>query len=317
MKRIVVTGAGGQIGSWLVPELRARYGTENVLATDIREIGGESESGPFRVLDATDGHALGEAVREHRADAIFHLAAMLSAVGEKNPRRAWDVNMSSLLAVLGVAREHGCSAFTPSSIAVFGPSSPKDPTPQDTVMRPETMYGVTKVAGELLCDYYHGRYGVDTRGLRFPGLISYGAPPGGGTTDWAVDIYYQAVEQGLYTCFLGPDTYIDMMYMPDAVRAAIDVMEADPDVLEHRNAFNVTAFQLAPAQLAEVIRRHVSGFEIKYDVDPVRQAIAESWPDRIDDTAARAEWGWAPEYDIEAMTVDMLNNVATLPKGAT
>lgn len=310
MNRILVTGAGGQIGSWLVPKLRELYGEANVLATDIRHLGPEmSEAGPFQVLDATDARAVGQAVMRHDADAVYHLAAILSAVGEKDPRLAWHVNMASLEAVLEVAREQGCAVFTPSSIGVFGPDSPKDPTPQDTVMRPRTMYGVTKVAGELLCDYYHARHGVDTRGVRFPGLISYGAPPGGGTTDWAVDIYYKAVAEGRYTSFLGPDTYIDMMYMPDAVRAAVQVMEADPDRLKHRNAFNVTAFQLAPAQLAEVIRAHVPGFEIDYDVDPVRQAIAESWPDRIDDSAAREEWGWAPEYDIETMTVDMLTNL--------
>lgn len=310
MNRILVTGAGGQIGSWLVPKLRELYGDAHVLATDIRHLGSEmSDAGPFQVLDATDARAVGQAVMRHDADTVYHLAAILSAVGEKDPRLAWHVNMASLEAVLEVAREQGCAVFTPSSIGVFGPDSPKDPTPQDTVMRPRTMYGVTKVAGELLCDYYHTRHGVDTRGVRFPGLISYGAPPGGGTTDWAVDIYYKAVEEGKYTSFLGPDTYIDMMYMPDAVRAAIQVMEADPEALKHRNAFNVTAFQLAPAQLAEVIAAHVPGFTIDYDVDPVRQSIAESWPDRVDDTAAREEWGWAPEYDIEAMTVDMLKNL--------
>ncbi|MEQ8330009.1 MAG: NAD-dependent epimerase/dehydratase family protein [Longimicrobiales bacterium] len=310
MNRILVTGAGGQIGAWLVPALRERYGSANVLATDIRTLDtGMTESGPFQVLDATDRRAVGQAVMRHDADVVYHLAAVLSAVGEKDPRLAWHVNMASLEAVLEVAREQECAVFTPSSIGVFGPDSPKDPTPQDTVMRPRTMYGVTKVAGELLCDYYHSRYGVDTRGVRFPGLISYGAPPGGGTTDWAVDIFHKAVSEGRYTSFLGPDTLIDMMYMPDAVRAAIDVMEADPDRLRHRNAFNVTAFQLAPAGLARVIAAHVPGFEIDYDVDPVRQSIAESWPDRIDDSAARDEWGWAPEYDVEAMVVDMLKNL--------
>lgn len=310
MRRIVVTGAGGQIGSWLVPKLRELYGDARVLATDIRTPEGElAEGGPFQVLDATDRKAVGQAVMRHDADTVYHLAAILSAVGERDPRLAWHVNMTSLEAVLEVAREQGCAVFTPSSIGVFGPESPKDPTPQDTVMRPRTMYGVTKVAGELLCDYYHARHGVDTRGVRYPGLISHGAPPGGGTTDWAVDIFYQAVENGRYTCFLEPDATLDMMYMPDAVRAAIEVMEADADRLEHRNAFNVTAMQLSPERLTEVIRARIPGFEIDYDVDPVRQAIAESWPDRIDDSAAREEWGWRHEYDAEAMTDDMLDNI--------
>ncbi len=306
MKRILVTGAGGQIGSWLVPELRRTYGDDAVLATDIRTLGADVvEAGPFQVLDATDVRAVGQAVMRHHVDAVFHLAAILSAVGERDPRLAWHVNMTALEAVLEVSREQGCRVFTPSSIGVFGPESPKNPTPQDTIMRPRTVYGITKVAGELLCDYYYRRYGVDTRGVRYPGLISYGAPPGGGTTDWAVDIFYQAVEHGRYTCFLGEGTQLDMMYMPDAIRAAIGVMEADPDRLTHRNAFNVTAMQLAPETLAAEIRKHVPDFALDYDVDPVRQSIAESWPDRIDDTAARDEWGWNPEYDAAAMTADM------------
>ncbi|MDH5589471.1 MAG: L-threonine 3-dehydrogenase [Gemmatimonadota bacterium] len=310
MKRILVTGSGGQIGSWLVPRLRELYGESNVLATDIRTLSAEVvEAGPFQVLDATDVRAVGQAVMRHEADTVFHLAAILSAIGEKDPRLAWHVNMTSLEAVLEVSREQRCAVFTPSSIGVFGPDSPKDPTPQDTVMRPHTIYGITKVAGELLCDYYARRYGVDTRGVRYPGLISYGAPPGGGTTDWAVDIFYQAVEHGRYSCFLAEGTQLDMMYMPDAISAAIGVMEADPDRLAHRNAFNVTAMQLAPETLAAEIRKHVPGFELTYDVDPVRQGIAESWPDRIDDTAARREWGWKPEYDMAAMTADMLHHL--------
>ncbi len=266
-------------------------------------------AGPFQVLDATDAKALGHAVMRHRADTVFHLAAILSAIGEKDPRLAWHVNMGSLEAVLEVAREQRCAVFTPSSIGVFGPETPKDPTPQDTLMRPATMYGITKVAGELLCDYYHTRFGVDTRGVRFPGLISYGAPPGGGTTDWAVDIFYKAVKHGRYTCFLGPDTQLDMMYMPDAIRAAIEIMEADPARLVHRNAFNVTAMQLTPERLAGEIRAHLPDFEIDYDVDPVRQAIADSWPDRIDDSAAREEWDWKPVFDAAAMTADMLQHL--------
>jgi len=307
LKRILVTGAGGQIGSWLVPELRRRYGAASVLATDIRTLSPEAVSaGPFQVVDATNAKAVGQAVMRHRADAIYHLAAILSAVGERDPRLAWHVNMTSLEAVLEVAREQGCAVFTPSSIGAFGSDTPKNPTPQDTLMRPSTIYGITKVAGELLCDYYYERYGVDTRGVRFPGLISYGAPPGGGTTDWAVDIFRGAVEHGRYTCFVRADTQLDMMYMPDAVRAAVGIMEADPDRLVHRNAFNIAAMQLTPERLAAKIREHVHGFEISYEVDPVRQSIADSWPDGMDDSAAREEWGWKPEYDLAAMTEDML-----------
>ncbi|HSM60288.1 MAG TPA: L-threonine 3-dehydrogenase [Longimicrobiales bacterium] len=310
MKRILVTGAGGQIGSWLVPRLREIYGDAAVLATDIRTLGADFVgAGPFQVLDATDARAVGQAVMRHGADTVYHLAAILSAIGERDPRLAWHVNMSGLEAVLEVSREQGCAIFTPSSIGVFGPESPKDPTPQDTVMRPRTIYGITKVAGELLCDYYHRRYGVDTRGVRYPGLVSYGAPPGGGTTDWAVEIFHRAAADGRYTCFLAEGTQLDMMYMPDAIRAAVEVMEADPGRLVHRNAFNVTAMQLSPETLAAEIARHVPGFTIDYEVDPVRQSIAESWPERIDDSAAREEWGWEHEYDAAAMTADMLEHL--------
>jgi nucleoside-diphosphate-sugar epimerase len=274
------------------------------------------DAGPFQVLDATDAKGVGQAVMRHEADTIYHLAAILSAIGERDPRLAWHVNMSSLEAVLEVAREQGCAVFTPSSIGAFGPSTPKDPTPQDTLMRPATMYGITKVAGELLCDYYHHRYGVDTRGVRFPGLISHGAPPGGGTTDWAVDIFYKAIKHGSYRCFLSSDTQLDMMYMPDAIDALVGVMEADPSRLLHRNAFNVTGMQLTPENLSAEIRKHLPGFTIEYDVDPVRQAIADSWPDRIDDTAAREEWDWSPSFDAAAMTEDMLKHLTAAQNGA-
>jgi len=310
VKKILVTGAGGQIGSELVPALRARYGSDNVLSTDIRSPDRDTlDAGPFQVLDATDPRAVGATAMRFGADTIYHLAAILSAVGERDPRLAYQVNMNGLHAVLEVAREQRLALFVPSSIAAFGPTTPPDPTPQDTIQRPTTMYGVTKVSGELLCDYYHLRYGVDARGVRYPGIISHGAPPGGGTTDWAVDIFYHAVRGQPYDCFLEADAQLDMMYMPDAIRAAIDVMEADPATLRHRNAFNVTAMQLAPKDLSAVIRRHVPDFEIRYEVDPVRQAIADSWPRRIDDTAAREEWGWKPEFDVEAMTRDMLENL--------
>jgi nucleoside-diphosphate-sugar epimerase len=318
LNRILVTGAGGQIGSWLVPRLRDLYGASAVMATDVRHLGSEvTDAGPFQVLDATDVRAVGQAAMRHGADTIYHLAAILSAIGERDPRLAWHVNMSSLEAVLEVAREQKCAVFTPSSIGAFGPYTPKDPTPQDTLMRPTTMYGITKVAGELLCDYYHTRFGVDTRGVRFPGLISYGALPGGGTTDWAVDIFYQAVEKGSYTCFLEPDAQLDMMYMPDAVDALVGVMEADPDKLVHRNAFNVTSMQLTPQGLAAEIRTHIPSFTIEYDVDPVRQSIADSWPDRIDDSAAREEWGWSPQYDMATMTTDMLQHLTPEGHGDT
>ena len=309
MKRILVTGAAGQVGTELVPALRAAFGVDAVLATDIR-VPDEPGDGPFRTLDALDTNALGAAVDEHRADTIYHLAALLSATAERNPQKAYAVNMQSLVNVLEAAREKGLAVFTPSSIAAFGPDTPADPTPQDTIQRPTSMYGVTKVAGELLCDYYALRYGVDARGVRYPGLISYTAPPGGGTTDYAVEIFHHALLHGRYTCFLAADTQLDMMYMPDGVRAAIEVMQADPERLKHRNAFNITAMQLTPASLANAIRRHLPEFTIEYDVDPVRQAIAESWPRRLDDSAARAEWDWRPEYDTEAMVADMLEKLA-------
>ncbi len=306
MSRIVVTGAAGQVGSEMVTALRSRYGQEAVLATDIKPPNAVMEPGSFLLLDVTDAAAVSEIVREHETDKIFHLAAILSARGEAAPQAAWAVNMGGLYNVLEVARQEGCAVFTPSSIAAFGPSTPPDRTPQDTIQRPSTVYGVTKVAGELLCDYYFERFGVDARGVRYPGLISHVTPPGGGTTDFAVEIYYEAVANGRYTCFLGPETQLDMMYMPDAIRGSIELMEAAPDRLIHRNAFNMTAMQVTPESLAAAIREHIPNFSITYDVDPVRQGIADSWPRRIDDTAARDEWGWQPEYDLASMTEDMI-----------
>lgn len=297
------------MGSELVPALRAAYGADAVLATDIKPAQGELADGLFETLDCMDAKALASAVTRHKADTVFHLAALLSATAEKQPQRGYELNMGTLLNVLEVARANRCAVFTPSSIAAFGPTTPGDPTPQDTIQRPTTMYGVTKVAGELLCDYYHAKYDLDTRGLRYPGLISYVAPPGGGTTDYAVDIFYQALQSNRYTCFLAADTQLDMMYMPDAVRASIEVMEAPADQLQHRNAFNVTAMQLTPARLAQLIAEELPGFTIQYEVDPVRQKIAESWPQRLDDSAARAEWGWAPRYDARAMVKDMIQQL--------
>jgi len=308
MRRILVTGALGQIGSELVPALAARHGADAVVGSDIRmpPSGSTPDGWHFEFLDSTNLRQIQDLVRKHDIGTIYHLAALLSAVAEEKPHVAWELNMGGLYKVLEVARQSRCAVFFPSSIGAFGPGTPKDKTPQDTIQRPSTMYGVTKVAGELLCDYYHRRFGVDTRGLRFPGLISYVAPPGGGTTDYAVAIFYDALRHGRYTCFLAPDCRLDMMYMPDAVRALVDLMEAEPARLQHRNAFNVTAMNFTPEELASEIRLHLPHFRLDYDVDPVRQAIADSWPNSLDDSAARAEWGWLPTFDLPTMVADML-----------
>lgn len=310
MQKILVTGATGQIGTALVPALRERYGPANVVAA------GHSAkpapallSGPYVSLDILDRAQLSKIVKEHNIDTIFHLAALLSAKAETQPEPAWEINVNGLRHVLETARAAGCAVFHPSSIGAFGPSTPADLTPQVTIQRPTTLYGVAKVTGELLCDYYFTRYGVDTRGVRFPGLISYEARPGGGTTDYAVDIFYAALKEKHYTCFLAPGTYLDMMYMDDAIRAAIMVMEADPAKLIDRNAFNVTAMSFAPEELAAEIVKHLPGFTMDYQVDPLRQAIADSWPNRLDDSAARQQWGWQPQYDLASMTKEMLERL--------
>ena len=310
-RRILVTGALGQIGSELVPAQRARYGADRVIPSGRHMPGPDSpiSHGPFELVDCTERPQIDEVVRRHDVGTIYHLAGILSAVAEDKPQMAWHTNMDGLCQVLEVAREHSCAVFFPSSIGAFGPTTPRDRTPQDTLQRPTTMYGITKVAGEMLCDYYCKRFGIDTRGLRLPGIISYVAPPGGGTTDYAVDIFYQAVRSRRYTCFLRPDTRLDMMYMPDALRAMIELMDAEPKRLEHRNAFNITAMSFTPEELAAEIRRHMPEFVIDYDVDPVRQGIADSWPRSLDDSAARHEWGWKPEYDLAAMTTDMLEKL--------
>ena len=308
MRRILVTGALGQIGSELVVALRARYGSEAVIASDIRLPPLETlrPGERFEFLDSTNARQIQDIVRNRDIGTIYHLAALLSATAEEKPHVAWELNMGGLYKVLEVARQLDCKVFFPSSIGAFGPGTPKDNTPQDTIQRPTTMYGVTKVAGELLCDYYHRRFGVDTRGLRFPGLISHAAPPGGGTTDYAVAIFYDAIRHRRYTCFLKPDTRLDMMYMPDALAALVALMEADPTRLIHRNSFNVTAMNFTPEELAGEIRKHIPPFEIRYEIDPVRQGIADSWPHSLDCSAARDEWGFAPQYDLGAMVEDML-----------
>lgn len=307
-----MTGSLGQIGTELVTKMRGIYGSDNVIATDIRDNGSEVvKEGPFEILDVTDAGKMHEIAKNYKVDTIIHLAALLSATAEKRPLLAWNLNMGGLVNALETARELNCQFFTPSSIGAFGPTTPKDQTPQDTIQRPTTMYGVNKVSGELLCDYYFYKFGVDTRGVRFPGLISYVAEPGGGTTDYAVEIYYEAIKNGRYTSYIGEGTKMDMMYMPDALNAIINLMEADSAKLKHRNAFNITAMSFAPEEIAAEIKKHITDFEMSYDVDSARQAIADSWPNSIDPTAAIVEWGFKAEYDLGKMTVDMLDKLKT------
>ena len=312
MKNILIIGATGQIGSELTMKLRSLYPNGNVVAGYIAGAepkGALLESGPAHIVDITNPLQIAEAVDKYQVDTIYNLAALLSAVAEAKPQLAWKIGVGGLYNTLEVAREKGCAVFTPSSIGSFGPSTPHVKTPQDTVQRPETIYGVTKVTGELLSDYYWNRFGVDTRSVRFPGLISYVAPPGGGTTDYAVDIYYSAVKGEEFKCPLKPGTFMDMMYMPDALRAAVEIMEADPARLRHRNSFNIASMSFDPEIIAAKIKEYVPGFKMSYELDPLRQGIADSWPDSLDDSCAREEWDWKPEFDLDAMTTDMLFNL--------
>ena len=311
MKKILITGAMGQLGSEHTTVLRKQYGQNNVIGTDIRrpEEGSPLLEGPYELLDVLDGKKMADIVAGEKVDTIIHLAALLSATAERNPQLAWDINMGGLVNALEVARTYDTKFFTPSSIGAFGPSTPKVATPQDTIQRPTTIYGVTKVSGELLCDYYFQRFGLDTRGVRFPGLIGYVTEPGGGTTDYAVDIYYDALKKGSYESYIDKGTFMDMMYMPDALDAIIQLMEADPKKLIHRNAFNISAMSFDPEMIAQEIKKHIKDFTMSYNVDPVRQGIANNWPDSIDYQAAIEEWGFKTKYDLAAMTVDMLEKL--------
>jgi len=309
MKRIMVTGAVGQIGSELTMALRKKYGNDNVLATGHKTQPSPTlrDSGPFEFINVTQRETIDAMIKKYNIDTIYHMSAILSAVGEKNPQLCWDVNMNGTYNILEAAREHNLvRVFVPSSIAVFGPETPRVNTPNDTILKPKTMYGVTKVAGEILCEYYVRRFNVDVRGCRYPGIISYETLPGGGTTDYAVAIFFEAVKNKSYKCFLKEDTRLPMMYMPDCLKATFDLMEADFSKLKHHADFNVTAMSFSAGELAAEIKKHIPDFTITYEPD-FRQAIADSWPDSIDDSAAREEWGWTPDYDLAKMTADMLS----------
>ncbi|MCQ2205694.1 MAG: NAD-dependent epimerase/dehydratase family protein [Bacteroidaceae bacterium] len=313
MKNILIIGATGQIGSELTMTLRGIYGNEHVICGYIPSAAPQGillESGPAEICDVTDPEAIAAVVKKHNIDSIFNLAALLSVVAEGKPKLAWKIGIDGLWNVLEVARENGCAVFTPSSIGSFGPGTPKVNTPQDTVQRPRTIYGVSKVTTELLSDYYYIKYGVDTRSVRFPGLISYVAPPGGGTTDYAVDIYYSAVKGEKFVCPIPKGVYMDMMYMPDALNACVQLMEADPAKLIHRNGFNIAAMSFDPEGIYAAIKAEKPDFQMEYQVDELKKSIATSWPDSLDDSCARAEWGWKPEYDLQKMTKHMLQKLA-------
>jgi nucleoside-diphosphate-sugar epimerase len=310
-RKILVTGALGQIGSELTAELRSRYGAGNVVASDIRDPGEShlASDGPWTLLDVTSREDIDSVLGGFDIGKVFHMAAILSATGEQNPSLCWRVNMDGTRNLLDAAVDRELETLiVPSSIAAFGPETPRVDTPQETILKPKTMYGVTKVAGELLCDYYAVRFGLDVRGLRYPGIISAETLPGGGTTDYAVDIYYKAVEQGRYECFVREDTKLPMMYMPDCIKATIDLAEADFSALAHHSDFNVGALSFTAGELAGSIRKHIPDFTVTYSPD-YRQAIADTWPMSIDDTVAREEWGWKPDWDLDSMTADMLEKL--------
>lgn len=309
-QKILVLGASGQIGGELTEKLRAIYGSSNVIASDIRN--GNAylmSSGPFEIIDATDKEAILAVVKKYEVTQIYLLAAMLSATGEKFPKKAWDINMTSLLAVLDIAKEkHISQVYWPSSIAVFGPTSPKINTPQKTIMDPSTVYGISKISGEFWCNYYYEKYNVDVRSLRYPGIISWKTKPGGGTTDYAVDIFFKAIEKGSFECFLREDTRLPMMYMDDAVNATVQIMQAKPEDITVRTSYNLSAMDITPKELASEIQQAIPNFTINYRPD-FRQKIADSWPQIIDDTKAREDWNWSHKYTISSMTKDMLKNL--------
>jgi len=309
-KTILILGACGQIGTELTLALRQKYGNESVVASDIRRSDlAELQDGPFEILDASDADALRAVCERYNVHTVYHLVAMLSATGEKFPMKAWDLNMQSLLHVLELAREGVIQKiFWPSSIAVFGPTTPKDHTPQQTIMEPSTVYGISKLAGERWCEYYFNKYGVDVRSIRYPGLISWKSQPGGGTTDYAVEIYYKALEEGRYTSFLSEHRALPMMYMDDAIRATIELTEAPAEQVKVRNSYNLAGISFDPVTIAASIAGHIDGFEMDC-VPDFRENIAASWPASIDDSAAQADWNWTPEYDLEAMTAAMLGNL--------
>jgi len=312
MNKLLVTGSTGQIGSELTLALRKRYGGDNVVAVGHQRKPSDIllNSGPFEIVEIGEKASVEKVVKKYDIDTVYHLAALLSATGEQNPQLAWDLNMGSLHNVLEIAREQSLTRiFWPSSIAVFGPSTPRDNTPQETVMIPGTMYGVTKVAGELLCNYYFLKYGVDVRGIRYPGIISSETPPGGGTTDYAVEIFYEAVKKKLYTCFVRENTVLPMMYMPDCLKSTIDLMEADPSKVKRHDSYNVAGLSFSAGELAAEIKKHIPEFKCDYEPD-FRQKIADSWPMSIDDSQARKDWDWKPSYDLATMTKDMLDKLS-------
>ncbi len=309
-QKILLIGACGQIGSELTTYLRNKYGNDNVIAADIKPVPDAIADGPFEVLNVLDKQALMQVIQKHQISVIYNLAAMLSARGETYPLKAWDLNMNGLLNTLELARELPIQRiFWPSSIAVFGPSTPAQQTPQVTVMEPQTIYGISKLAGERLCEWYFLKHGIDVRSIRYPGLISYKAEPGGGTTDYAVDIYFQAKRRGTYDCFLEADTVLPMMYMPDALRATVDLMEAESSRLKVRSSYNVAAMSFSPDMISRSIQKILPGFTITYTPD-FRQQIAATWPQSIDDSVAQAQWDWKPDYDLDAMTKDMLAHIS-------